>query len=103
MVHGGFQLPDYHIANNIWNEKYMRDVINGDIWLPMKKDCPVNIVINKNITGTGVADLVLKEKKERNVELNFDRLPPKKYLLILLYALNPKHRLFTIEPESEAL
>lgn len=35
--------------------------------------------------------------------LDFDRLPSKKYLLILLYALNPKHKLFKIEPDDHPL
>ena len=67
LIHMGFYLPDYEISKKLFSEEYLRNVSKGQYWIPKKKDLKENVIINKKITSTGIADLILSNAKGKNI------------------------------------
>ena len=57
-------------------------------------------MINKKITCSRVVDIILENKGDKNIEFDYQRLAPKNYLLLMLYAIDKNHPLFNIGPEE---
>lgn len=90
----GFYLPDIETCRYSLHEEYLRKLINGEIFSIRNSELTEPIVMVKKKTCSELFDEILKFKTEKQLGFDVMHLPPKDYLLKMLWVLNKAHKFF---------